>query len=610
MVIIDTESPSQRFKKRSEIRKKNISMLAAITKKNDLYNVETEQRIKGRESFINKNDGLALERIIGVNDLLEINYLERGLQISRSICRIQVRSLQGQPIGFGTGFLVSPSLLMTNNHVLQNVDMSRRSLVEFNFEDDVNFIPKESKVFPLEPDRFFYTNEPLDFTLVAVRPTAVDGTNLSTYGYLKLVEQTGKALVGEYLTIIQHPSGGTKAISLRENRTVDIFDDYVHYLTDTKAGSSGSPAFNDQWQVIALHHKGIEKRDGQGNILAKDGTKWDPSMGEDKILWEANEGIRVSSICKNLNEYKVNLPVEKRAIVSQVLYGSDSSSPITTTPEMEVVELETSSYDDKIGYDPDFLAERVSLPKLLANLVEDCVKLKDEDSHELKYTHFSVVMSKSRCLAFYTAVNIDGANSQNIKREKDKWYFDPRIERKYQYGPALYASNDLDRGHLVRRLDPDWGSLAKEANEDTFHFTNCSPQHKKLNRETWANLEDYILKNAEKYGLKVSVFTGPIFREDDMIYKGEFKIPAEFWKVAVMIKDDGTISATAYLQTQKNLIEDLEFAYGEYQTYQVPVTKIEALTNLDFDKLRNYDPIANIEGTVGRVITGAEDIRL
>lgn len=91
-----------------------------------------------------------------------------------------------------------------------------------------------------------------------------------------------------------------------------------------------------------------------------------------------------------------------------------------------------------------------------------------------------------------------------------------------------------------------------------------------------------MAKNAKKYGLKVNVFTGPVFRPDDRVYRGQYRIPAEFWKIFVMVKDDGKLSATAYLQTQKNLIDNLEFAYGAYKTYQVPVATIEELTDLDF----------------------------
>ena len=89
------------------------------------------------------------------------------------------------------------------------------------------------------------------------------------------------------------------------------------------------------------------------------------------------------------------------------------------------------------------------------------------------------------------------------------------------------------------------------------------------------------------------------------------RLPAEFWKVVVMRQKDRSLSATAYLQTQKNLLEDLEFAYGAYRTYQVPVSRIEAITGLDFGPLRDHDPLAVIESAApARVIGDASDIQL
>jgi len=88
--------------------------------------------------------------------------------------------------------------------------------------------------------------------------------------------------VGEYVTIIQHPEGKRKQIALRENQVVDMLDDFAHYRTDTAPGSSGSPVFNDQWEIVALHHSGVPKKDSQGRILARDGSVWDSSMGEDQ----------------------------------------------------------------------------------------------------------------------------------------------------------------------------------------------------------------------------------------------------------------------------------------------------------------------------------------
>jgi endonuclease G len=183
-------------------------------------------------------------------------------------------------------------------------------------------------------------------------------------------------------------------------------------------------------------------------------------------------------------------------------------------------------------------------------------------------------------------------------------------------GAEIYQQNPLDLGHLVRRLDPAWGeteALAKVANDDTFHFTNCSPQHKNLNenKTTWAGLEDYILANAIANDLKVCVFSGPLFATDDPVYRN-VQIPQQYWKVVVMVKTDGNLSATAYLLDQSQLIANLGargFEFGSYRMFQVTVETIEQATGLQFDDLREHDPLAGRRGLNEVEITGLDMIQ-
>ncbi len=599
------QQADERFKARAEVREQNRIKI----KEKGITAVEPLERVNARRALIDPRDNLAFERITGTSDLLGVNYLERGLNASRSVCRIQVRDENGRMLGFGTGFLVSPVLLMTNNHVLDRFEIAKRSFADFNYEDDSNCTPKDPKTFSLDPQSFFYTNKELDFTLVAVHQLAIDNSSLGDFGYLGLLQESGKALLGEHVSIVQHCNGGTKRVTVRENEIVDFPGNYIHYLTDTIQGASGSPVFNDMWEVVALHHAGVMKRDAQGKVISvHNDLPWNPdTMSEEEIAWVANEGVRISYIYNDILSKMATFTVEQQKIASQAF--PITNQEIAAPPSAEEIDQQSQEgYNNNVGYDPVFLGPAVPLPTVSAEMENDLATLKETDSHELKYPHFSIVMSKSRRLAVFTAVNIDGKNLVNVQRKKDTWYFDPRIEEKYQCGPELYARNDLDKGHLVRRQDAIWNPNAIEANIATFHYTNCSPQHKALNQQTWLNLEDYILKNADHYDLKVSVMTGPVFRADDMLYR-DVHVPAEFWKLAVMVKENGALSATAYLQTQKNLIENLEFAYGKYQTYQISVARIESLTKLNFGELRNYDPIAGTEATSsGRLITVPEDI--
>ncbi|GAB4418644.1 MAG: DNA/RNA non-specific endonuclease [Bacteroidia bacterium] len=597
---------SNRYHARTEIRKR---LMKQVNDHNS-FAVEPEARSEYRRSLIPPKDGIGLERVLGTNDLLGINFLELGLRAARAVCRIQIRNRSGHILGHGTGFMVSDRLLLTNHHVLENAEQAQRSLAEFNFEDNENFIPKPTHIFVLEPQMFFHTHVELDYTLVAVNQRSVEGVDLADFGYLPLKPQSGKALLGEYLTIIQHPRGGTKQIALRGNRMIDIFDSYIHYSSDTEQGSSGSPVFNDQWDVVALHHAGIQQRNAKGKVLAKDGSVWRPEMGEEQIWWMANEGIRISRICEDLALASTTWTAPQQALIAQAIPGIEGSmSAQTVAAPLVAATQQREWYHSSKGYDPMFLGVWVDLPALTPRQQEDCAPLLDETGHVLGYHNFSVVMSKSRRLAYFTAVNIDGGNLVTHPRDEDRWYFDPRIEQQYQSGPELYANNDLDRGHLVRRLDPVWGPHAIRANEDTFHFTNSAPQHKNLNRQSWLGLESYLLEHTDKHDLKIAVFTGPVFRDDDMLYRNSYRIPAEFWKVAVMRKASGELSATAYLQSQKNLIDNLEFAFGPYRTYQVRITQIESLTQLNFGNLRDADPLARTESSA-RIIESATDIRI
>jgi len=250
------------------------------------------------------------------------------------------------------------------------------------------------------------------------------------------------------------------------------------------------------------------------------------------------------------------------------------------------------------GYNDNFLEGwKVKWPSAGAN-AEDVLPVEGTRDNLLTYTNFSVMMSASRRIAMCVGVNISGKESVQIPRGKDAWYFDGRIPDDAQIGEELYAGNLLDRGHLVRREDPNWGADAETANEDTFHFTNCSPQMGAFNQKTWLSLENYVLKNARNSRERITVFSGPVFGARDLEYRGVL-IPLAFWKVIAFIDDDGNPSATAYMISQKSELSALEVAFGAFKTYQRSVAYIEEITGLDFLGLTDYDGFSNEERATG-----------
>ncbi len=287
------------------------------------------------------------------------------------------------------------------------------------------------------------------------------------------------------------------------------------------------------------------------------------------------------------------------------------------------------------GYDPVFLGVDVPLP--VAPAGRPVVRL---DS-----THFTVLLDPVRRLAAATGVVIDGAALRDLERGDD-WHLDPRVPESEQAGPELYAANDLDRGHLVRRRDPVWGdaATAERANRETFVYTNAAPQAGEFNQsqQLWAGLEDYLLGHARTYADRLAVMTGPVLDDDDPSYRGVL-IPRLFWKVAAWSEaaagdgsdgdgsdgdgsdgdgsdgerrdDDGSgrvLASTAYVLDQTPQLDDIDLhtaraaaagdppPLGPYRTYQVPVADVAALTGLDLGPLVAADrlPAGTVTGAL------------
>jgi endonuclease G, mitochondrial len=260
-------------------------------------------------------------------------------------------------------------------------------------------------------------------------------------------------------------------------------------------------------------------------------------------------------------------------------------------------------YSNRRGFDESFLGLPVRLPQVVGGprRLDPGGGGGGAAASPLAYEHFSVVMTQERKLARFVAVNIDGARTVEVgPREEDNWIFDKRIPDDAQMGDWLYDDNDFDRGHLVRRLDPVWGDTPEEAiraEADTFHFTNCAPQHWRFNRlrDFWQGIEVYILDNVELHDLRVSLFTGPVLAPDDPPLEGT-QVPRDYWKVVAMRKRDGTLAAAAYLLSQAELLRapPEEFVFGEYKAFQVGVLEVEKQTALNFGDLRDHDSFARL----------------
>jgi endonuclease G len=66
-------------------------------------------------------------------------------------------------------------------------------------------------------------------------------------------------LVGESITILQHALAQPLKMALMSGAILDIVSPLLHYHHMTEPGSAGGPGFNDEWELVAMHHARVPR---------------------------------------------------------------------------------------------------------------------------------------------------------------------------------------------------------------------------------------------------------------------------------------------------------------------------------------------------------------
>ncbi|WP_461147147.1 S8 family serine peptidase [Spirosoma pulveris] len=292
----------------------------------------------------------ALERINGIPDFQDIATLRKIVRASASVCRIILQGPTGIT-GYGTGCLIAPNVLITNNHVFPDPDTASRAIAQFNYELGDNGQVLSPVSFRLRPDLFFLTspyteqaNIPFsgrDFTLVAVESTSTEGGSLNPFGFIRLDPSLGKIIEGENCVVIQHPKGDYKKIVLKDIRLITFTDNFLIYEADTQPGSSGSLVLGlGTADAVALHHSAVPNKDANGNWLRKDGRPRQPGDTDDDVDWIGNEGVRVSCIVEAFNKLAIPdhmLPYRAKIVEAQTPPLLVNSPSMLTMPPPTIV---------------------------------------------------------------------------------------------------------------------------------------------------------------------------------------------------------------------------------------------------------------------------------
>jgi endonuclease G len=678
---------AQRYAARTSEREK-VKAAVAVGGPGAADSASRQMRYKARVESLGRARALSragllpigLERKIGATlDYVPFAPSEASRKAGRPVARIVDNIGAGLlPEGFATGFLITTNLLMTNHHVFPTRSDATGIGANFLYEKSDRGT-EAGVVFELDPARFYVSDEALDFAIVAVKSKAIDATTLESLGVITLIEATPKILRGQPVNIIQYPDGGPKQYAVSQNRLVDILEKegFLHYETDTLGGSSGSPAFSENWELVALHHAGIPEMKN-GRVIATDGRFWTEEMGDDRVHWVANEGVRVSAIVGKLAGMTLENPAEQAILhdlmtsttdpvddlnhgvaalavagtpeaaahaalglnlpgdhmannqftftgpVTIHIYAPGAPMPAVAAVAPPAMKIEEASirfdpkYANREGYDPAFLDPhgqiRVPTPTIAQERLDEVLKAPNGKPLVLKYHHFELVMNEDRRLQMWSATNVDynparKAQGGRDSFGKDKWILDKRIPAAAQLtDPDFYKpAGKIDRGHIVRREDNAWGDSDSEiefANSDTFHWTNCTPQHEAFNRSSpggaygdmkglWGDFENYIQQSRKGNDTKACILAGPILDEKDPTADfgdGDIAYPIRFWKVICVVEPAGAhgkaLHVFGFILSQKPVTDKFgieAFGPGRFKRYQVSLTKISEQTGVIFD---------------------------
>ena len=217
--------------------------------------------------------GMGFEAVLGPPNFKEIWWLECALQAARSVARVKMAN------GAATGFLIGPDLFLTNNHVFETEGDAAAAVLQFNYRllagGDV--APRDE--WRCDPESLFKTNPELDYTVVRIKQKGGKRPG-DLWGFYDVNHGT-TVRTSQRVNIIQHPQGRFQEIAFRDNQVKAVGEIFIQYLTDTDYGTSGSPVFDDWFNVVALHNQRVP----------------DPNNPQ---RWYRNQGYRIEAIIEDM----------------------------------------------------------------------------------------------------------------------------------------------------------------------------------------------------------------------------------------------------------------------------------------------------------------------
>jgi endonuclease G len=537
---------------------------------------------------------------------------DRLQMAARAVGRIDVIGLP-QFEYVGTGWLVERNTIATNRHVAR--EFGRQIRGRFGFKNGSGAGPIKASIDFLEevgrPER-------LEFQIVEI--LHIEDEKGPDFALLRVEERSGGRELAAPIPLAVSPARPAQQVAVigypaRDRRIPDdqLMQSIFGKVYDKKRLAPGQVT---EARPDVLLHDCSTLGGNSGSVLVDLATGEAVGLHFAGRFLETNYAVPAAVVAARLEQLRRPKPPRRPAgrlhhdplpppaVVTQTTHAG------TPTEQEPIVEGVPEDYVGRAGYDPTFVGMDVPLPVIQNTGDVLTFPWNGRQEVELKYQHFSVVMSRGRRLCIFSAGNIDGSTPRRFKRPS--WRLDPRIPTSQQIRDECYGNAPLfARGHMTRREDPIWGEPDEAAlgNSDSMHVTNTVPQMQPFNAGIWLALESYALDHARSDHMRISVFTGPFLLADDPIRNG-VSIPRSFWKVITFVHDEtGEMCATGYTMSQEDFLREEEFVFGKHQTSQTRIATIEQRAGLSFGPLAALDPFDDDEEGVATLLTDPGQIR-
>jgi V8-like Glu-specific endopeptidase len=202
------------------------------------------------------------------NPSLGVEHWQTRLQaVQNQICRIELRGAF-----VSTGFLIGPDAVLTCRHAIQDAvaGIEPAASVRVRFDFGVTQIGgSEGLVVPVKTGYWLLaSSEKLDYAVLRLeRPLGSETIQASSRvrGWIDLAGSAAVVELGMPVVMVQYSPDGPLTLQVDQKGIASINSErsQVSYQINSMAGSSGSPCFNFQWQILAMHLQ--QGENGQAN---------------------------------------------------------------------------------------------------------------------------------------------------------------------------------------------------------------------------------------------------------------------------------------------------------------------------------------------------------